>query len=154
MRRHDESVSCDAHDDRGDSVDTSAVKRIALANFVPRPNSARKIPLPIPMGTPIRLALTEQYTPEPMIALAMPPPVSPSGAGTLVKKSPIKRTGAFYRQAPCKDGPQWRDDIIFSIFCVAELIKTNFKPQPFHSLSALSRFAGNPRIDSDAIIHL
>src|ERR1700691_2639861 len=83
----------------GTPLRTSAVKRIALASLVPRPNSARNIPLPMPIGIPMMLA-SARSTPEPTIALAMPPPVSPSGAGTLVKKfksselAPLKMSSA------------------------------------------------------------
>jgi hypothetical protein len=70
----------------GTPLSTSAVKRTALASLVPRPNSARKMPPAMPMGTPIRLPTANRIA-DPAIALAMPPPDSPTGLGICVKKS-------------------------------------------------------------------
>jgi hypothetical protein len=49
------------------------------------PNSARYIPPSTPMGTPMRAARNSSLA-EPTIALAMPPPGSPTGVGKCVKK--------------------------------------------------------------------
>ena len=72
----------------GTPLSTSAVKRTALASLVPRPNSARKMPPAMPTGIPIRLPTPSRIA-EPAMALAMPPPDSPTGFGTWVKKSQL-----------------------------------------------------------------
>src|SRR5580698_10176387 len=65
---------------------TSAVNRTTLASVPPRPNSARKIPAAIPIGTP-RALPTASRMPVPRMALAMPPPISPGPVGIFVKKA-------------------------------------------------------------------
>ena len=70
----------------GTPFSTSEVNRTILPKRLPRPNSERYIPAPIPIGTPIRLAIPRIKT-DPAMAFAIPPPNSPGGMGVLVKKS-------------------------------------------------------------------
>ena len=65
----------------------SAAKRIHQFNFVP-PYSERKTPPSTPTGTPMTAAWASRIK-VPAIALPMPPPVSPSGLGTCVKKAQL-----------------------------------------------------------------
>jgi len=54
----------------------------------PRPNSARYTPAPIPMGTPIQLAIARIII-EPRIPFAIPPPCSPTGFWIWVKNAQL-----------------------------------------------------------------
>ncbi len=56
-----------------------------MAENRPRPNSARYTPVPTPMGT-AKKAPRPTSIKVPTIALAMPPPGSPTGLGMSVKK--------------------------------------------------------------------
>src|SRR6185437_1233149 len=71
----------------GTPLSTSAVKRMASPKRL-RPYSERKTPAPMPSGTPMALAMP-RITPEPRMALAMPPPGTPTGAGVLVRKAQL-----------------------------------------------------------------
>ena len=53
------------------------------------PNSARYTPPRNPIGTPIQVASSSSLA-LPSSALAMPPPDSPTGVGSLVKKSQVR----------------------------------------------------------------
>src|SRR5580658_571466 len=83
----------------GTPFSTSAVNRIAFASVVPRPNSARKIPPPIPIGMPIKLA-NPSSTPEPTMEFAIPPPFSPSGFGIWVKKARFSELAPLISKYP------------------------------------------------------
>src|SRR5258708_35911297 len=66
----------------------SAPKRAALARRPPG-CAARYNPEPIPIGTPIRLARPISSS-VPTIALTIPPPFSPTGAGIWVKNARLR----------------------------------------------------------------
>src|SRR3989442_552502 len=63
----------------------SAVPRTSVPNR-PSPYSARKTPAPTPTGTATRVAIPTS-NPVPTMALAMPPPGSPTGLGRFRKNS-------------------------------------------------------------------
>src|SRR5579875_559294 len=76
----------------------SAVQRTAKQNPGP-PNSARYTPPKNPTGTPKTIASSSSFA-LPTIALAMPPPVSPTGAGSLVKKSQLRLRAPWTNRYP------------------------------------------------------
>ena len=67
----------------GRPLKTSATKATIVARRVPR-RSAAKRPAPMPIGTPMPAPIPTSSM-VPTIALAIPPPRAPAGAGTLVK---------------------------------------------------------------------
>ncbi len=69
----------------GTPLRMSAANRIHQFNFVP-PYSERNTPPSTPTGTPTTAACASR-TNVPTMALAMPPPASPTGLGTWVKNA-------------------------------------------------------------------
>ena len=69
----------------GRPFNTSDRNRTVFASRV-RPFSARYRPAPMPIGSPIAAAMPMRIS-VPTIALAIPPPGSPTGFGISVKKS-------------------------------------------------------------------
>src|SRR5665213_1229757 len=72
----------------GTPLRRSVVYRTTKENADP-PNSARYTPPRNPIGTPMQVAISSSLA-LPTIALAMPPPGSPTGVGSLVKKSTVR----------------------------------------------------------------
>ena len=69
----------------GSPFSTSERKRTVFASFV-LPCSAQYSPAPIPIGRPNAAPIVIRIS-VPTIALARPPPLSPTGFGSFVKKS-------------------------------------------------------------------
>src|SRR5215471_3044435 len=82
----------------GTPFSTSAVNLIKLPKRF-RPYSARYTPAPIPMGTPTRLAIA-RIKAVPAIALAIPPPTSPTGLGVWVRKAQLMEPTPLYNRYP------------------------------------------------------
>src|SRR5215470_14386138 len=82
----------------GTPLRTSAVNRTTFP-YTFRPYSARKIPVPMPNGIPMMLAM-RRMNPEPTSALAMPPPGSPGGFGIWVKKAQFSPAIPRYTTVP------------------------------------------------------
>src|SRR5580693_6850184 len=57
------------------------------------------MPAPIPIGTPIRLAIN-RIKAEPAMALAIPPPASPTGFGVCVRKAQLMDPMPLYTRYP------------------------------------------------------
>ncbi len=82
----------------GTPFSRSVTKRITDAKTPPA-YSARYTPAKNPIGTPTQLAINSTFA-LPSRAFAMPPPVSPTGVGSLVKKFQLSDEPPFTKRYP------------------------------------------------------
>src|SRR3569832_2576590 len=73
---------------------TSAAYRIRNAKRLPLPYSVRYTPASTPTGMPSSPARPTTFA-EPTMALAMPPPLSPTGFGRFVRKERLRDEARF-----------------------------------------------------------
>src|SRR6202451_988026 len=82
----------------GTPFSKSVVYRTTNENVLP-PNSARYTPVSNPTGRPIKAANISSFR-LPTMALAIPPPVSPTGLGSCVKKFQLSDVPPFQIRYP------------------------------------------------------
>ena len=78
---------------------TSATKRVTQVEPAARDTRRSRCPAPMPTGRPMRHAVPT-ISSVPTIAWATPPPVSPAGAGILVKKSSERLPAPLSTRSP------------------------------------------------------
>ena len=99
-RAHEQLPGEDAEHDRRKSVRARRTESARRSRAWSRAARRGTSPAPIPIGSPMTDAISTSMIPVPTIAFAIPPPVSPVGAGIFVKKFQFTDAAPCFSEVP------------------------------------------------------